>query len=76
MKVEELFSGNEQSVFLKDFFIVSPLGKRTGIGTFETFWNPEKYTSVENAVKNKECVVVDFLTNRMIGRLKKLQMPF
>lgn len=41
--------------------IIAPLGPRTGLGTFDTFWDPDKYKTVEDAITAQECVVVNFV---------------
>lgn len=40
---------------------ISPLGPRPGIGTFDCWWNTDRYKSVVEAVAANDLVVVDFV---------------
>lgn len=40
---------------------ISPLGKRNGAGTFDEFWDTDKYDSVEQASKKNDTVIIDFV---------------
>ena len=37
------------------------LGNRNGKGTFDTFYNTEKYKSVEDAINANDAVIADFV---------------
>lgn len=57
---------------------IALLGERKGIGTFETFFNTKKYTSVDDAIKANDCVVVDFVkddTGIIYFEIKHSQKP-
>lgn len=41
--------------------IVAPLGKRLGLGTYDTFWDRERYVSYHDAEDHGGLVVVDFV---------------
>lgn len=45
----------------KEYTVISPLGKRSGYGTFETFFDTGRFRSIEEA--KDDCVVVDFVKN-------------
>lgn len=51
----------EQEPETEGYTVISPLGKRAGLGTFETFWDSEKYPDVETAIKANNCCIVDFV---------------
>ena len=40
---------------------IDPLGKMPGPGTYDGFWNTEKYTSMEEAMSAEDIVTVDFV---------------
>lgn len=40
-----------------------PLGKRSGLGSFETFYDIKKYIDYETAIKANDCVVIDFVSD-------------
>lgn len=41
--------------------VISPLGERIGIGTYDTFFNADKFESVEEAIANNDAVCVNFV---------------
>lgn len=40
---------------------ISPLGKREGVGTWDTFFDTEKYSSPDDAAKHNDYVAADFV---------------
>ncbi len=40
---------------------IAPLGKRAGVGTFETMWQTEKYATIEEAIAAEDYVCIDFV---------------
>lgn len=44
--------------------VISPLGERIGIGTYDTFYNTEKFESCIEAMINKDAVCVNFVQDQ------------
>lgn len=44
---------------------ISPLGPRNGPGSFDTFFDIEKYESMEASIKANDYVVVDFVRDQL-----------
>lgn len=40
---------------------IYPLGKRSGIGSFDTFWDIEKYKTLQEAISKNDVIIVDFV---------------
>jgi hypothetical protein len=46
-----------------EYKTISPLGDRRGLGTFDTFWDTDKYNSLEIAVAENDYVQINFVLN-------------
>lgn len=45
---------------------ISPLGKRDGVGTFDTFYATEKCENIEAAIAANDVVIIDFVSKENI----------
>lgn len=46
---------------------IAPLGPRIGLGTYETFCDFKRYRSLNQAILNNDCVIVDFVEEQPGG---------
>ena len=42
---------------------IYPLGERLGLGSYDTFYDTEKYNNIEEAIKNNDCVIANFVSD-------------
>lgn len=47
------------------FVIISPFGPKAGYGTYETFYDVDKYSSIEEAKFYNDVAVVDFVRDEI-----------
>ena len=40
---------------------IYPLGPKTGLSSYETFFDPSKYPTIEHAKRNNDVAIVDFV---------------
>jgi hypothetical protein len=61
--VSFIFTESTESLDLRDmgYTIIAPLGKRIGRGTFDTLFDSEKYSSMEQADQAGDLVVINFV---------------
>jgi len=47
-----------------EYKIIAPLGKKQSRGTFDDFYNTEKYASLQEAYNAKDYVEIDFVADK------------